>query len=625
MLRVVGQTPQLDQAAPYLRTAESVRWGAGFFNEETENSRSFHWMGLSGRFEFEPSPETRFVEFSVFSDFHDLSQELTVSSDGESRTFALAEGWMQHSVIVPAGATACELALNKPFPRAFYPTDERTLGVRVREPLLHADGERHEHVARQHENARLNRREMLDRQVRLESTPPMLGIDMYGVCNVKPPCVYCEWDWNKQLEGEHVDSPFDLETLAEYGAFFDNSHQLINCSIGEPFMMKEFDALLETFGRQGKLLELTTNGQILTDRNIERLVGRSIDLYVSLDAGTPETYAKVRNDRFEPILENLKRLGKAKGGRGGLPRISLVFMPMAVNQHELEDFVTIAADLEVDRMVLRPLNDSDSINLTWERQEYKFYYQRELLPVKRLAEISAEAARLAAEHRVPLSDQMDFGGAPQSFAEAFDPAEEDGAQPIEYAGQSANDDSVPAQDPVRIQDQGSAQETGPQVVAPDPAADEPLPSLGAEREPICMEPWRSLYILRRGIMPCCYGGEPIGDFTSYREAWNGQEIVEIRESLAAGRFHGYCLNSPACPIVRKRQASGELPWHQRFMLVCRRYWFAFERSTEDGWRSVASWPIKKGVRFALAFRREPMATTKHAVRKLLGMKTESEL
>ena len=32
--------------------------------------------------------------------------------------------------------------------------------------------------------------------------------------------------------------------------------------------------------------------------------------------------------------------------------------------------------------------------------------------------------------------------------------------------------------------------------APSPEA--PLPSLGGEKQPLCLEPWRSLYILRRG-------------------------------------------------------------------------------------------------------------------------------
>jgi pyruvate-formate lyase-activating enzyme len=614
MLRVVGQSERPDAGAPYLRTAEAVRWGDGFYGEEVEGERAFHWMGLAARFEFAPASGERYLEFSIYGSFYDLSQVLEARAAGaEAESFALTYDWMRLSVAIPAGAEACELALDKLFPRAYYPADERELGAQLREPLLHADPRRHGHVARLHANALLNRREMLAGAARLESTPPVLGIDMYGVCNVKPPCVYCEWDWNKELEGENVDAAFDLDTLSAYGPFFDNSHQLVNCSIGEPFMMKEFDDLLEAFGEQGKVLELTTNGQILTDRNVERLVGRSIDLYVSLDSGTPETYAKLRNDRFEDILVNLKRLNRARGGRGGLPRIHLVFMPMAVNQHELEDFVKICADLEVDRMVLRPLNYSDSVNLEWERAGYTFDYQRELLPFPRLVELSAEAKALAARYGVPLGDQMNFGES-QTWIESFEsyPVQ---APPVDVRSDATPPETESTDQTVDLPSAGApepepaaAPEDSP-VAAPAPVdvPAEPLPSLGAEQQPLCLEPWRSLYILRRGTMPCCYGGEPVAGFADYREAWNGPEIVEIRETLAAGRVPSYCLNSPACPIVRKHQAAGKLTWRQSALLTARRSWFAFERATDAGWLEVASRPLKKGIRFAVALGRDPRA------------------
>ena len=174
-------------------------------------------------------------------------------------------------------------------------------------------------MARQYANACHNQRERLDGRVHLESTPPTLGIDLHGACNVKPPCVYCEWDFSKQQEGDHVDVPFSRETLRDWGAFFDNSVTLINCSIGEPFMMKNLDDLLDIFGRTGKTLQMTTNGQILTDRNIQKIVGLPIDLYVSLDAATPDTYATLRNNTFDRLLGNLRRLIAAKGGKGRAP------------------------------------------------------------------------------------------------------------------------------------------------------------------------------------------------------------------------------------------------------------------------------------------------------------------
>ena len=159
-------------------------------------------------------------------------------------------------------------------------------------------------------------------RARCAGSPPWkLGIDIQGSCNVKPPCVYCLWDLAKEREGANVDVPFNLQTLREYGPLFDNAAVLVNCSIGEPFMMREMDLLLDEFGSRGKVLELTTNGQILTETNIRKLLGRNVHLYISLDAATAQTYAKLRNDTFERLIANVRRLVQAKGGPGRLPLV----------------------------------------------------------------------------------------------------------------------------------------------------------------------------------------------------------------------------------------------------------------------------------------------------------------
>jgi hypothetical protein len=302
---------------------------------------------------------------------------------------------------------------------------------------------------------------------------------------------------------------------------------------------------------------MTTNGQILTERNIQKLIDRHIDLYISLDAATPLTYSRLRNDTFDKIVRNLRRLIAAKGGRGRLPHVFLVFMPMRCNVDELDDFVRLCAELQVDRMVLRPLNVSPSSLLDWERGGYRFSYQDELLPFDQLVRVSGRATRLARDLGVELSDQMDFGGAMRDLFEE------------EFArGASLNDTAVPASAPAN-----PAQSTihNPQSAIPL------LPSLGGEHQPACLEPWKSLYILRRGVMPCCYGHGPIGPMEEYKTAWNSPTMQSIRGELLAGRFHDYCLRSTACPIVRKLDRAKALPLRQRVRLKVREGWARIDR------------------------------------------------
>lgn len=580
----------------FVVTAAEVTYGDGFYEEERDDTQEFRWMAGRARLTFAPDPEPRFLEFWAFSEFHDLSQRL--ETDLGAGPFALVHGWSPISLEVPALADRAELAASKLFPRAYYPADTRALAVRVRAPRLHKDPERHEAVRRQCENAVRNVSETLAARTSLDSTPTSLGIDMYGVCNVKPPCVYCEWDYNKELEGDHVTAPFSRDTLHEWGPFFDNAVSLVNCSIGEPFMMKNIDDLLDAFGNTGKLLEMTTNGQILTDRNIQKLVGRPILLYISLDAATPLTYSRLRNDAFERILGNLRRLIAAKKDRGGFPKVHLVFMPMRCNVHELDGFVRLSADLGVDRMILRPLNYSPAAALNWDRAGYRFEYQKELLPFEELVRVSGRAARLARELGVELSDQMDFGGGMRElFQEEFDKGASEVAMPDLAAAQAP----APAASALLV----AATPADPAPTAEPAGQSMPLPSLGGDRLPACLEPWKSLYILRRGVLPCCYGGRPIAPMEGYREAWNGPLMQEIRAELLAGRFHDYCLASPACPIVRKAAESHALPASQQARLRARRIWSHLDQ--RFGGLPGRTWrPLKRGIQMAMAAGSDPV-------------------
>ena len=215
--------------------------------------------------------------------------------------------------------------------------------------------------------------------------------------------------------------------------------------------------------------------------------------------------------------------------------------------------------------------------LDWKRKGYRFSYQKELLPFNELVRVSGRAARLARDLGVELSDQMDFGGAMRDlFTEEFDSgatlATEDNpvapGAPVPGAPSGPPQARVTIAEPVpAIHDPQSA------IRNPRSAIDvEPVTSLGGEHQPVCLEPWKSLYILRRGVMPCCYGHGPIAPMEEYRTAWNSPVMQSIRGELLEGRFHDYCLRSAACPIVRKHQAAHVLPAHQRLYLQARHWW-----------------------------------------------------
>ena len=99
--------------------------------------------------------------------------------------------------------------------------------------------------------------------------------------------------------------------------------------------------------------------------------------------------------------------------------------------------------------------------------------------------------------------------------------------------------------------------------------------IGETGMPLCREPWENLYILRRGILPCCYGN-PVGyAFTDYADAWNSPEIQEIRHYLSQGKLSPYCMECLGCPIVQRYldehplESPGGKQWPSVFRLINR--------------------------------------------------------
>lgn len=150
---------------------------------------------------------------------------------------------------------------------------------------------------------------------------------------------------------------------------------------------------------------------------------------------------------------------------------------------------------------------------------------------------------------------------------------------------------------------------------PAPAA--PLPSLGIQHNPACLEPWKSLYIMRRGVLPCCYGWKAIAGINEYRDAWNSPLVREIRGELLNGRFHDYCLHSVACPVMRKSEQAARLPLRHRVELTARHAWGKLNRDTNHALTKYLYFPFCwAGVRLRRAIT-DPAYIAHHAGR-LIG-------
>jgi MoaA/NifB/PqqE/SkfB family radical SAM enzyme len=221
--------------------------------------------------------------------------------------------------------------------------------------------------------------------------------------------VYCLWDQTKSTEGDDVGAVVDDRTFAEYGPFFDGARSLMNGSFGEPLLHPRFREIVEFTASHEKVLEVSSNGQAFTPETVAALAGKPVHLYVSLDAGSPGTYARLRNDRWHEIITGLTFLREARRRSHGTPKLYVVFMPMRANLGDIEAVVRLCRMVEADQLVLRPLNLVEDAVIVGDRGGYHFDYAAELLSLDEHRAVAARCAAVAARVGVRVVNQLEFG------------------------------------------------------------------------------------------------------------------------------------------------------------------------------------------------------------------------
>lgn len=125
--------------------------------------------------------------------------------------------------------------------------------------------------------------------------------------------------------------------------------------IGEPLLNPDLPRFVAHLKERGAHVLFNSNGVLLDQRRGDALVAAGLDeLRVSIDAVTPELYAKLRGiDKLPQILANVEAF--AVRHRGAATRLSLWLVGMQENVHQLQDFVRLGASLGVPEVYLQRL------------------------------------------------------------------------------------------------------------------------------------------------------------------------------------------------------------------------------------------------------------------------------
>ena len=130
---------------------------------------------------------------------------------------------------------------------------------------------------------------------------------------------------------------------------------------GEPLAHPAVGELIEYFGEHDIHVGITTNGYFIP-RYMDQIAKYAAWTRVSMDAATPETFAKLRPAKdgtnvFEHILDAMRELAAKKTGRLGfsyLIRTEADGFGLASNIHEIYDAAVLARELGCDYVEFKP-------------------------------------------------------------------------------------------------------------------------------------------------------------------------------------------------------------------------------------------------------------------------------
>jgi MoaA/NifB/PqqE/SkfB family radical SAM enzyme len=362
-------------------------------------------------------------------------------------------------------------------------------------------------------------------------------------CNLE--CPMClQYQNGTTVSGPHM----ELEAfLAVAEALFPLVERVQFSVSGEPLMSKRLDRLVDVAARHGVRVEYYTNGTLLDERMLARILPTLGRLNVSFDGATRATFERVRAGAdFERVKEHVRAAATALRALppDRRPALGFACTLLSWNVRELPQLVELAHELGVDFV-----SASHMVPVTREMQALSLASHLDLA-----ADCIRAAAQRARELGMPLEVQG-LGDLIRDMASAEEPATYHERAP---SGPAAAFDVLRGVSVLPERRPGWP--AAPERAERAPRARDPAPAEGQpERMLACDFLWDRIYVSHGGdVHPCCMPGNPlVGSLraSGVDELWNGAVYRAMRLGLALGEPAPVCRG---CQNLRSVEDPAEI-------------------------------------------------------------------
>ena len=210
--------------------------------------------------------------------------------------------------------------------------------------------------------------------------PQWITIDPGGTCNLK--CVQCP---REDPNRPYIDHPVDPLVVTQVEDALPYLQRLQILSLSEPLLSDTFWHFVEhPSAKHLSNLDTSTNGTLLSPRNVERLLASSLrTLHISIDGATETTYKRIRGGNLAKIKNGITRLTRRRKEVGRSDIVFVVVMTlMKENIRELPLMMDLASEVGVERVWAQHLVvKGEGFNENWkiQRDGWQFDYEDQCL------------------------------------------------------------------------------------------------------------------------------------------------------------------------------------------------------------------------------------------------------
>jgi MoaA/NifB/PqqE/SkfB family radical SAM enzyme len=181
-----------------------------------------------------------------------------------------------------------------------------------------------------------------------------IQVEVTTCCNSA--CSYCpHTTMGTRLPNRHM--PLDLfNTLIPYTKYTELIHLQ---GWGEPLLHPDIYEMIRICKYNSKYVGLTTNGTLLNEETICRIIDSRVDIMgVSLAGATAATHNTFRRGSdFDTILSNLQRVSRIKKEKNSrTPALHIAYLMLKSNIHEVETLVPLAKSVGAEQIVASNLS-----------------------------------------------------------------------------------------------------------------------------------------------------------------------------------------------------------------------------------------------------------------------------